>query len=728
MLRKVTIRTRMIMLIGLFTLFIIGIFIVFLNGMGKVKSVGATQAEHALLEGEKRKIQVSTHSLALGLGEAIKGVSESAARIEIIRRIVDPIRFENDKSGYFFVYDQTTVVALPTNKSLHGKDLNNTKDKNGVYLVRELAKAAGAGGGFVEYVWPKPGKGDQPKLAYSEMIPGTRMWVGTGVYLDNIVAESEGVRGEMDAILADYNWWIGGFVFALFALGVLPFCFFLVRSIVTPLEESLVLTDRVAGGDLTVNIYNEYDDESGRLTAALANMVSHLRTIVGQAKVGANEVASGAEEVTGAATILADGASRQAASVEEVSSSMEKMIAQIGHNTENAGQTEKMATQAAVDAQKGGDTVKQAVDSIKNIAERISIIEDIARQTNLLALNAAIEAARAGEAGKGFAVVASEVRKLAERSGAAAGEIGELSATTLRQADEAGKMLDKMVPDIKQTAELVQEISSASMEQNAGAEEINKAIQELDSVIQQNASSSEELATTAEEFSGHAIQLQHSMSMFKTGDADRIMSSVGTPRIRSQQRPKVTVAPVVSSRESGQIATSPRHSPPIASSVEVVPGDPKGDTRDLVKFDDSLVLGIPVIDEQHKGLCVLINRLNRSMLAGEGKGALGSVFEELKQYVVKHFKTEEDLFEAHQYAGYEEHKQCHADLLEKALELESQFKEGKITISSDVMKFLKDWLTNHIKVEDKKYGPFLKNAMGGSGIDLDMGGDDFEKF
>uniref|UniRef100_UPI00048B0666 methyl-accepting chemotaxis protein n=1 Tax=Desulfomicrobium escambiense TaxID=29503 RepID=UPI00048B0666 len=202
---------------------------------------------------------------------------------------------------------------------------------------------------------------------------------------------------------------------------------------------------------------------------------------------------------------------------EEVSSSMEEMSSNIRQNADNATQTEKIALKAAQDAQAGGQAVVQAVGAMKNIAEKISIVEEIARQTNLLALNAAIEAARAGEHGKGFAVVAAEVRKLAERSGTAAAEISELSSSTVSVADQAGQMLTKLVPDIQRTAELVQEISAASNEQNAGAEQINKALQQLDQVIQQNASASEEMASTSEELSSQAEQLQSTISFFHLG-------------------------------------------------------------------------------------------------------------------------------------------------------------------------------------------------------------------
>jgi methyl-accepting chemotaxis protein len=197
------------------------------------------------------------------------------------------------------------------------------------------------------------------------------------------------------------------------------------------------------------------------------------------------------------------------------------MASSIRQNTDNALQTEKISIKSSVDAKEGGKAVIETVAAMKEIATKISIIEEIARQTNLLALNAAIEAARAGEHGKGFAVVASEVRKLAERSQSAAGEISSLSSRSVSIAEQAGEMLTKMVPDIQKTAELVQEITASSKEQDTGAEQINKAIQQLDQVIQQNASASEEMASTSEELSSQAEQLQHSISYFDIGNSGK---------------------------------------------------------------------------------------------------------------------------------------------------------------------------------------------------------------
>jgi methyl-accepting chemotaxis protein len=268
----------------------------------------------------------------------------------------------------------------------------------------------------------------------------------------------------------------------------------------------------VAQGNLQVELKKRSDNDE--LMESLSHMVAKLKEVVTDVQTAAENVASGGQQLSATAQQMSQGATEQAASAEEVSSSMEQMAANIRQNTDNAVQTEKIAVKSAVDAKEGGKAVTQTVAAMKEIATKISIIEEIARQTNLLALNAAIEAARAGEHGKGFAVVASEVRKLAERSQSAAGEISKLSTSSVAIAEQAGTMLNQMLPDIQKTAELVQEISASSKEQDTGAEQINKAIQQLDQVIQQNAASSEEMAATTEELTSQAELLKNTMAFF----------------------------------------------------------------------------------------------------------------------------------------------------------------------------------------------------------------------
>ncbi|HPI92621.1 MAG TPA: methyl-accepting chemotaxis protein [Deltaproteobacteria bacterium] len=295
--------------------------------------------------------------------------------------------------------------------------------------------------------------------------------------------------------------------------------FLFARLITSGIKKGVDLAVYVADGDLTADIDINQKDEIGQLADALRNMIAKLRAIVADVHSAADNVAAGSEQMSSTAEQMSQGASEQASAAEEASSSMEEMASNIRQNADNAQQTEKIAVKSAEDAREGGKAVVETVSAMKTIAEKIAIVEEIARQTDLLALNAAIEAARAGEHGKGFAVVAAAVRRLAERSAEAAGEISKLSINSVEVAEKAGQLLGQIVPDIQKTAQLVQEITAASNEQNTGAEQINTAIQQLNSVVQQNASAAEELSSTSEELSSQAVQLQDTIAFFKIDNA-----------------------------------------------------------------------------------------------------------------------------------------------------------------------------------------------------------------
>ncbi|MGC2301183.1 MAG: methyl-accepting chemotaxis protein [Acidobacteriaceae bacterium] len=299
------------------------------------------------------------------------------------------------------------------------------------------------------------------------------------------------------------------------------------NTLIDAMNEITAAAEQIANGNLTVTLKERSAQD--KLMQALAAMVAGLTQTVGEIRTIASEVASASQAISTASVQVSKGASSQAAAAEEASSSMEEMVSNIKQNADNAQQTDKIANKSARDAQESGKSVLEAVAAMKEIASKISIIEEIARQTNLLALNAAIEAARAGEHGKGFAVVAAEVRKLAERSQKAAGEINQLSGTTLRVSEKSGEQLEKLVPDIQRTAELVQEITAASKEQDSGAEQINKALQQLEQVIQQNASAAEEMASTTEELTGQSEQLVSALGFFQTGDEDEAPRRGGKP-------------------------------------------------------------------------------------------------------------------------------------------------------------------------------------------------------
>jgi methyl-accepting chemotaxis protein len=290
------------------------------------------------------------------------------------------------------------------------------------------------------------------------------------------------------------------------------------NTLIDAMNAITAAAEQIARGDMTVTL--EERSPQDKLMQALSAMVQGLTQTVSEIRTIAGEVASASQSISTASVQVSKGASSQAAAAEEASSSMEEMVSNIKQNADNAQQTDKIANKSARDAQESGKSVLEAVAAMKEIANKISIIEEIARQTNLLALNAAIEAARAGEHGKGFAVVAAEVRKLAERSQKAAGEINQLSSTTLRVSEKSGEMLDKLVPDIQRTAELVQEITAASKEQDTGAEQINKALQQLEQVIQQNASAAEEMASTTEELTGQSEQLVGALGFFRTKERE----------------------------------------------------------------------------------------------------------------------------------------------------------------------------------------------------------------
>jgi methyl-accepting chemotaxis protein len=287
------------------------------------------------------------------------------------------------------------------------------------------------------------------------------------------------------------------------------------ESILKPLLTAREAAGRLAEGDLTVNFGRIPKDELGALLVSMQNMTARLREVIGEVKTAADSLSNASNQVSATAQSLSQSSSEQAASVEETSASMEQMTESITQNTENARATDSMATKAATQAQEGGMAVSSTVQAMRSIADKITIIDDIAYQTNLLALNAAIEAARAGEHGRGFAVVAAAVRKLAERSQVAAQEIGNVAADSVKIAERAGTLLGEMVPSIRQTSNLVQRISSASQEQSSGVAQINGAIGQLNSTTQQNASASEELAATAEEVGAQAERMQALMQFFQ---------------------------------------------------------------------------------------------------------------------------------------------------------------------------------------------------------------------
>ncbi len=410
------------------------------------------------------------------------------------------------------------------------------------------------------------GKHDQFRGAYSEIVRGVNSVLDavitplnfTAGYIDRIS------KGDIPPQITDtYH---GDFNLIKDNLNML----------IVAMNDITAAAEEIANGNLTVALRERSPQD--KLMQALSAMVAGITRVVSDIRGIAGEVASASQAISTTSIEVSKGASSQAASAEEASSSMEEMVSNIKQNADSAQQTDKIANKSAADAQESGKSVVEAVAAMKEIASRVSIIEEIARQTNLLALNAAIEAARAGEHGKGFAVVAAEVRKLAERSQKAAGEINQLSGTTVKVSERAGEMLQKLVPDIQRTAELVQEIAAASKEQDTGAEQINKALVQLEKVIQQNASASEEMASTTEELTSQSEQLVSALGFFRTGEDGHIAS---VRSVAAKPARHVEAAPAKTAKPAGHAA------PPKAMAAKAGAGvNLKLKDKDKEKADD----------------------------------------------------------------------------------------------------------------------------------------------
>ncbi len=330
---------------------------------------------------------------------------------------------------------------------------------------------------------------------------------------------------EMDASFGSFSGFVIIMIFVLVVISAV-IAYILYKSIVQPLIKGVSFAQAIGNGDLTAELEVEQDDEIGQLADALKAMAVNIKNIVVSIKTNANDLVSSGQNVKSSSLQLSKGSADQAASAEEVSTSIEEMVANIDQNTDNAVQTEKITVETAKDVNIADKLSSEAADSMKSVAEKITIIGDIAFQTNILALNAAVEAARAGEHGRGFSVVAAEVRKLAERSKVAADEIHALVNGGLKVSQEAGEKSRLLVPDIEKTTQLIKEISAASLEQKTGAEQINMAMQQLNLITQENASSSDELTQSAEQLSVLADSLKEAVSFFNIGNEEMDQETV----------------------------------------------------------------------------------------------------------------------------------------------------------------------------------------------------------
>jgi methyl-accepting chemotaxis protein len=534
---KKTIEATVLALNGQFSPEVVGAFYAWKDGEyfstegGRGNISDRDYYEAIITKGADRAVGEAVISKILGVpivvsAAAVKGEDNKAQgfvafqfKLEKLSEIASAIKV--GRTGYGWIIDNTgLVIAYPQADAIMKFNFTNA-DKDGYKGLDALGKKLLK----EEYGLGSYRKPDGTAMAnFYARVPNSPGWsLGLSV---NEVEINATVRGLVSLLIAIL---VVGVVLAVIV------AFFIARSIVKPVQLVMKAMECIAEGDLILasvdtgareRLYVR-GDELGALGRSMRDLRGSLTDVAGEITTAATQVSEGSEQLSQTAQGISQGASEQAASIEELSASVEELASTVRQNADNTSQADALARRVAQNADESGKAVGKMVDSMTQIAGRISIIEEIARQTNLLALNAAIEAARAGEAGKGFAVVASEVRKLAERSQKAAGEINELSKSSVEVAGDAGKKLNELLPDIKRTAELIQEIAAASSEQASGADQIAKGVSQMDTVVQQNASASEELASTAEELEGQARHLGETIGFFKLGDGSGLVAGHG---------------------------------------------------------------------------------------------------------------------------------------------------------------------------------------------------------